>query len=203
MKVAVLGASGRAGSAIVSELASRGHAVIGVARNPERITSSPQVTAVKGDVKDAGALTDAIKGVDAVVSAIHFVDVDADSILNLVKDAGIKRYIAVGGAGSLLTPDGKALIESPDFPDAYRPEAEKGSAFLSRLKQEQDLDWTFLSPSALFDDNTRTGSFRIGKDHLLTDGKGNSAISFPDYAIALVDELEQPAHIRQRFTVGY
>jgi putative NADH-flavin reductase len=114
----------------------------------------------------------------------------------------VKRYVVVGGAGSLEVAPGTRLIDLPDFPEAYRLEASKGAEFLDTLRQETTLDWTFLSPSAEFVPGERTGKFRLGGDQLLSTEQG-SRISFEDYAIALVDEIERPAHSRQRFTVGY
>ncbi len=198
MKVTVLGASGRAGSEIVKELARRGHAVTAVARRPERIPEAPGVTAVAGDVNQPATLVPALSGADAVVSAIMFVDSDPQLLIKAVKDAGVPRYLVVGGAGSLEVAPGQALINTPGFPDAYRAEAEAGA-----LRAEPELNWTFLSPSALFDGSERTGTFRLGDDALLTDDQGNSRISFPDYAIAMADEIETPRHPRARFTVGY
>lgn len=203
MKVTVLGASGRAGSEIVKELARRGHAVTAVARRPERIPEAPGVTAVAGDVNQPATLVPALSGADAVVSAIMFVDSDPQLLIKAVKDAGVPRYLVVGGAGSLEVAPGQALINTPGFPDAYRAEAEAGGRFLEALRAEPELNWTFLSPSALFDGSERTGTFRLGDDALLTDDQGNSRISFPDYAIAMADEIETPRHPRARFTVGY
>ncbi|MEN5230065.1 NAD(P)-dependent oxidoreductase [Brevundimonas naejangsanensis] len=203
MKVTVLGASGRAGSEIVKELARRGHAVTAVARRPERVPETPGVTAVAGDVSQPETLVPALSGADAVVSAIMFVDSDPQLLIKAVKDAGVPRYLVVGGAGSLEVAPGQALINTPGFPDAYRAEAEAGGRFLETLRAEPELNWTFLSPSALFDGSERTGTFRLGDDALLTDDQGNSRISFPDYAIAMADEIETPRHPRARFTVGY
>ncbi len=124
-------------------------------------------------------------------------------MIDLVKSAGVPRYLVVGGAGSLEVAPSVKLIDTPQFPEAYKTEATAGSVFLDRLKQETELDWTFLSPSAVFDGSQRTESFRLGTDQLLSDESGNSAISFPDYAIAMADEIETPAHSRRRFTVGY
>ncbi|NPD14781.1 NAD(P)-dependent oxidoreductase [Xinfangfangia sp. D13-10-4-6] len=200
-KIALIGASGNAGARILKELSDRGHQVTGLARNPEKIASLPGVTAVKVDANDRAALAAALKGHDAVISAVHFTVSDADTLIGAVRDAGVKRYLVVGGAGSLLA-RGKRLIDSPDFPEAYRPEATAGTVFLEKLQAVSDLDWTFLSPSAEFVPGTRSGKFRLGKDDLLV-GPNGSSISFEDYAIALVDELETPAHIRSRFTVGY
>ena len=114
----------------------------------------------------------------------------------------MKRYLVVGGAGSLEVAPGVKLFNTPEFPEAYKPEATKGGAFLYLLREEKELDWTFLSPSAMFVPGERTGKFRLGGDQLLTSEKGSS-ISFEDYAVALVDEIEKPRHRRQRFTVGY
>ncbi|WP_313004545.1 NAD(P)-dependent oxidoreductase [Brevundimonas sp.] len=203
MKVTVLGASGRAGSEITRELARRGHQVTGVARNPARIPAGDGISAVKGDATDAGALPALLKGADAVVSAIMFTDTDPDTLIAAVKAAGVPRYLVVGGAGSLDAAPGLKVIDTPDFPDIYRAEAAAGGRFLDHLRQEVDLDWTFLSPSAVFDGDERTGQFRLGGDSLLSTADGRSAISFPDYAIAMADEIETPRHSRQRFTVGY
>lgn len=203
MKVTVLGASGRAGSEIVKELARRGHTVTAVARRPERVPAAPGVNAVAGDVNEPETLAPALSGADAVVSAIMFVDSNPQLLIKAVKDAGVSRYLVVGGAGSLEVAPGKALVDTPDFPDAYKAEAQAGGRFLEALRAERELTWTFLSPSALFDGSERTGTFRLGGDALLTDDQGNSRISFPDYAIAMIDEIEAPRHPRARFTVGY
>jgi uncharacterized protein len=195
-------ASGRAGSAILKELSDRGHKVTGIARNPEKIAVLPNVTAKKGDALDKDGLATLLKGHDAVISAVHFTASDPKTLVEAVRASGAKRYLVVGGAGSLEIAPGKRLVDQPDFPTAYKPESLKGGEFLALLKSQKDLDWTFLSPSAMFVPGERTGKFRLGKDTLLSNDKGSS-ISFPDYAIALVDEIEKPAHSRQRFTVGY
>ncbi|MBA0203732.1 MULTISPECIES: NAD(P)-dependent oxidoreductase [Pectobacterium] len=200
--IALIGASGGAGSRILKELSDRGHTVTAIARHPEKIASLPNVTAKQGDALDKDALVALFKGHDAVVSAVKFGSSDPTTLIAAVKTAGVKRYLVVGGAGSLEISPGQRLIDQPDFPDAYRPEASRGAAFLDLLKQEKDLDWSFLSPSAEFVPGQRTGTFRLGKDALLSNDKGSS-ISFEDYAVALVDEIENPAHSRQRFTVGY
>ncbi|WP_323640461.1 NAD(P)-dependent oxidoreductase [Pectobacterium polonicum] len=200
--IALIGASGDAGSRILKELSDRGHTVTAIARHPEKIASLPNVTAKQGDALDSDALVALFKGHDAVVSAVKFGSSEPAILIAAVKAAGVKRYLVVGGAGSLEIAPGQRLIDQPDFPDAYRPEASRGAAFLDLLKQEKDLDWSFLSPSAEFVSGQRTGKFRLGKDALLSNDKGSS-ISFEDYAVALVDEIENPAHTRQRFTVGY
>jgi putative NADH-flavin reductase len=202
MKVALIGASGNVGSRILRELVSRGHSVTAIARHPETITTDPKVSAKKGDVSDKAGLSALVKGHDAVISSLRFKDLDAAGLVDIVRASGVKRYLVVGGASSLEVAPGQILLNTPDFPEIYKAEASKGVAFLDLLRKVTDLDWTFLSPSALFVPGERTGKFRVGKDELLKNEKGSS-ISYEDYAIALVDEMEKPKHIRGRFTVGY
>jgi putative NADH-flavin reductase len=202
LKVALIGASGQAGSRILAELARRGHSVTGIARHPEKIAAAPGVTAKKGDVYDKDGLAALLKGHDVVISSVHFSASDPKLLIEAVRASGAKRYFVVGGAGSLEVAPGVTLVSTPQFPAIYKEEATKGGEFLGLLRHEKDLDWTYLSPSAMFVPGERTGKFRLGKDQLLTNDKGSS-ISFEDYAIAAVDELEKPAHSRQRFTVGY
>ena len=203
MKIAVAGASGRAGSEITKELARRGHGVTAIARNPEKIAALPNVTPTKGDVLDQAGLTKLWAGHDVAVSSVHFLASDAQKLIGAAKASGVGRYLVVGGAGSLEVAPGVKLVTTPNFPAQYQAEAEAGSAFLDLLRQEKDLNWTFISPSALFIEGERTGKFRLGTDQLLADANGKSWISFADYAIALADEIERPAHQKQRFTVGY
>jgi len=203
MKIAVAGASGRAGSRITAELASRGHQVTGIARNPDKIAKIANVTAVKGDAHDRAELARLWAGHDVAISSIHFLASDAETLICAAKDSGVSRYLVVGGAGSLEVAPGVKLVTTPGFPAQYKAEAEKGAAFLDRLRQEKDLNWTFLSPSALIDFGARTGKFRLGTDQLLVDADGKSSISFEDFAVAMADEIERPAHQRARFTVGY
>lgn len=203
MKVAIIGGSGRAGREISTELARRGHRVTAISRHPENAVEAEGVTAIAGDVNHPAALAEAIRGHDVVVSAVMFSDTDPASLVGVVRAAGVPRYLVVGGAGSLEVAPGVALITTPDFPDAYRAEAGKGAAFLDYLRGVDDIDWTFLSPSAYFFVGDRTGHFRLGRDELLVDADGNSSISYADYAIAMADEIETPRHSRARFTVGY
>ena len=203
MKIAVIGASGNAGSRITAELARRGHAVTAIARNPDKIEALANVTAVAGDVSDQAGLARLLAGHDAAVSSVHFLDSDPVRLIGAAKDSKVGRYLVVGGAGSLEVAPGVRLVTTPGFPVAYKAEAEKGGAFLDLLRAEKELNWTFLSPSALFTAGERTGKFRLGTDQLLTAEDGKSWISFEDFAVALAGEIERPAHIRQRFTVGY
>lgn len=202
MKIALIGATGNAGAPLLKELIRRGHEVTAIVRNPEKVAAQPKVTAKKGDVQDEPRLAALLNGHDAVISSVHFSASDPNKLIAAVKAAGVKRYLVVGGAGSLEVAPGKKLIDTPEFPPQYKTEAAAGNAFLDLLKHEKELDWTFLSPSALFVAGPRTGTFRLGTDQLLANDKGSS-ISFEDYAIALVDEVEKPKHSRRRFTVGY
>ena len=203
MKIAIAGASGRAGSRITAELARRGHAVTAIARNPDQIAALPNVTARKGDVFDRAGLAALWAGHDVAISSVHFLASDPARLIGAARESGVGRYLVVGGAGSLEVAPGVRLVTTPNFPPQYKAEAEKGGAFLDLLRQEKDLNWTFLSPSALFVEGERTGKFRLGTDQLLTDPAGKSWISFEDFAVALADEIERPAHLRRRFTVGY
>lgn len=203
MNITILGASGRAGSAIARELAARGHVVTGVARHPERIPADGRIVAVQGDVNRPETLAAPLAGADVVISAVMFTDSDPDVLVGAVKAAGAPRYLIVGGAGSLEVAPGVRLIDTPEFPEIYKAEAAAGGRFLDRLRVEPELDWTFLSPSILFEGDERRGVFRLGGDQVLFDAGGNSTISFPDYAIAMADEVETPRHSRARFTVGY
>ena len=203
MKIAVVGASGNAGSYITAELASRGHAVTAIARNPEKIAKLAGVVPTKGDASSEAGLTPLLRGHDAAISSIHFLASDPAKLIGAAKASGVGRYLVVGGAGSLEVAPGVRLVTTPGFPAQYKAEAQKGADFLDLLRQEKELNWTFLSPSALFAPGERTGRFRLGTDQLLTGADGKSWISFEDFAVALADEIERPAHIRRRFTVGY
>jgi uncharacterized protein len=203
MKIAVIGASGNAGSRITTELARRGHSVTAIARHPEKIAAQANVTPTRGDVMDQAGLARLLAGHDAAISSVHFLASDPAKLIGAAKESKVGRYLVVGGAGSLEVAPGVRLVTTPGFPVAYKAEAEKGAAFLDLLRAETELNWTFLSPSALFTAGERTGKFRLGNDQLLTSADGKSSISFEDFAVALADEIERPAHIRQRFTVGY
>ncbi|MFM9485318.1 NAD(P)-dependent oxidoreductase [Pseudomonas monachiensis] len=202
-KIAIIGATGRAGSQLLEEALRRGHSVTAIARDTSKIDPRDGVAGKAVDALDAAALQAAIAGHDVVISAAHFATLPAGAVVGPVKKAGVKRLLVVGGAGSLLLPDGTRVIDSEGFPEAYKAEAGAGAEFLASLREERDLDWTFLSPSAEFVEGERTGKFRLGQDDLLVSSEGRSWISFADYAIAMLDEVEAPKHSRQRFTVGY
>jgi putative NADH-flavin reductase len=203
MKVALIGVTGRVGSRLLAELLRRGHQVTGIARDTGKVAPRAHLSLRNADAGNPVQLAPVLAGHDAVFSAMKFATSDAATLIAAVKQAKVARLLVVGGAGSLEVAPGKLLLDQPDFLPAWLPEAVGGRKFLDVLHTEHELDWTFLSPSALFTPGERTGKFRLGGDRLLVDAHGKSWISMEDYAIAFVDELEHPRHPRQRFTVGY
>lgn len=202
MKVALIGATGKAGSRVLTELVNRGHTVTAIARNVEGVPVGTQVTA-RGVDGSRGQIAEAVRGHDAVISSARFVDLLPEILLPAVVDSGVKRYLVVGGAGGLLHPDGIEEVNQPTFPDFAKPNSFKGMELLEGLKATQDLDWTFISPPRFFVAGERTSKFRYGKDEMLMTADGPTSISFEDMAVAIVDELEQSRHLRERITIGY
>ena len=217
MKIVLLGATGFVGSALLSEALDRGHHVTAIVRRPEKLKKRKRLAAKAGDVYDSGALASLIADHDALISAFNpgwtpgtakpeMYDEQVrgtKSIIAAVKKAGIKRVLWVGGAGGLEVAPGVQAIDTPDFPDWIKPGSRATSNALEQLQKEPELDWSFLAPSAQLEPGQRTGKFRLGADRLLVDADGKSRISVQDYAVAMIDELERPAHVRRRFTVGY
>ncbi|GGF38114.1 3-beta hydroxysteroid dehydrogenase [Aliidongia dinghuensis] len=203
MKLAIIGATGNVGTRLVAEALGRGHQVTAIARDPAKLRAQDRLTPVVGDASQPTALAPRLAGHDAVVSTVGFRASDPALLIDAVRRSGVKRYLVVGGAGSLEVAPGKLLIEMPDFPAFVLEEATRGKLFLDALRRVDDLDWTMLSPSALFTAGERTGHFRLGGDQLLVGADGKSWISYEDYAVALLDEIEKPRHVRARFTVGY
>ncbi len=203
MKIAIIGATGQVGAPLTAEALSRGHDLTGIARYPDSLPRHDRLKPVKADLTHYTRLPEILAGHDAVFSAVKFVGVDGDNLLAAVKASEVKRFLVVGGAGSLEIATGQRLVDQPTFPSEYKAEALAAGNFLELLRRETDLDWTFLSPSAYLHAGPRTGKFRLGRDTLLVDVKGESHISIADYAIAFLDELERPQHSRRRFTVGY
>lgn len=209
MKVAIIGASGFIGSAILNEALNRGHEVTAIVRNPEKITvQHPHLTVKKGDVTNETEVAALVAGNEAVISSYSAHDKATylkaiHAIINGTKKAGIKRLIAVSGAGSLEIAPGVQLLDTPEFPAAWKEGASATRDAFHVIKSTNDLDWTVLSPAMMIEPGERTGKFRLGKDQVVFNDKGESKISTADYAIALIDELEQPKHIKQRFTLAY
>jgi uncharacterized protein len=213
MKIALIGATGFVGSAILKEALYRGYEVTAMMRNPDKLTPHAKLLPKKGNVYNEDEVTRLVTGHDAVISAFNPGWSNPDiynqqirgtqAIINGVKKAGIKRLLFVGGAGSLEVKPGVQSVDLPGFPIEYKQGALATRETLSMLRKETGLEWSFLSPSADVFPGQRTGKFRLGADQLLTNAQGESRISVEDYAIAMIDEVEKPKHIRQRFTVGY
>ncbi|GAP39005.1 NAD(P)-dependent oxidoreductase [Piscinibacter sakaiensis] len=212
MNLVLIGASGYVGSGLLQEALARGHAVRALVRDAAKLAPAPGLVVQSLDVFDTAALTAALRGADAVLTAFSghaHGDVRADylrglrSILAAVKAAGVPRLLVVGGAGSLEVAPGVQLVDTPAFPAEWLGTALGARDALALLRDEPALDWTMLSPSALLVPGERTGRFRLGGDQLLVGADGESRISVADYAVAMLDELERPAHPRRRFTVGY
>jgi len=203
MKIALIGVTGNVGTRLAEELLKRGHQVTGIARNPSKASSRPELAVKEGDVNNEAKLTQQLRGHDVVIHSVKFESTNVNNVLGATKKACVRRLLVVGGAGSLEVAPGLQLLDGPDFPAIYKAEAQAGREFLTVLRDEKDLEWTYVSPSAFFTPGERTGKFRIGQDQLLVSSSGESKISMEDFAIAFVDEIEQPKHSRQRFTVGY
>lgn len=213
MKIALIGATGFVGSALLEEALNRGHQVTALVRHPEKLPAHERLSALRADVRDVAALTEQLRGHDAVLSAFNPGWEQADireqfiagsqAIVAASKAAGVKRLLVVGGAGSLYVAPGLQLIDTPDFPAEYKEGAEGARQALNQLRDEQELEWTFLSPAALLQPGPRTGQFRLGGEQLLMNGNAPGQISVADLAVALLDETEQPQYIRQRFTLAY
>jgi uncharacterized protein len=211
VRVVVFGANGRLGSSIVDELVRRNHSVRAVVRAGKRRPSEvPGRTTVVADVTDPEAVAKATLGADAVISAIGpatepsptVITAAARALLSGVRAAGVSRLIIVGGAGSLEVRPGVQLMETPEFPPEWKAVAAAHREALGTYRDEKDLEWTVVSPAANIEAGPRTGHYRAGGDGLLVDANGDSRISVPDFAVAVVDEVETPRHIRRRFTVA-
>lgn len=214
-KVVLIGATGFVGSAILNELVERGHEVIAVVRNVEKLPKNALVKPVKEDVGNEDAIAKLLEGKDAVISAYNpgwtnpniaqETIVNYRHILAAAKKSGIGRLLIVGGAGTLFCAPGVRILETGVLPnEIMNGVVALGYVYLNILSNEKELDWVFFSPAGTFDEKgERTGKFRLGKDDLVVDAEGNSHISVQDYAVAMVDELEKPAHHKERFTIGY
>src|SRR5438067_6856781 len=215
MKIALVGATAFIGSKLRDEAVSRGHIVTAITRSPDKLPHSERIIPAPADINDVPALARYFKGQDAVihsyapgrgVSPQENMDKQRAGTLSIIaamRAAGIKRILAVGGAGSLEIAPGLAHFDSPDFPPEYQGGARATAQIKDLLRAEKDLEWTFLCPSHTIAPGERTGKFRLGGDQLLIGADGVSRISVEDYAVAMIDELENPKHTGRRFTVGY
>lgn len=212
MKIALIGATGFVGSAVLEELLHRQHQVTALARNPGKITARAGLTVVQADAQDAAQVAQAVAGQEAVVNAYNpgwtVPDIHDQFLIGTraiyagVKQAGVKRLLVVGGAGSLFVAPGVQLVDTPGFPAEYKAGALAAREALNLIRSESTLDWTFLSPPILLAPGERTGQYRLGTDAPLMNGEAPGGISVADLAVAIVDELENPRHVQQRFTVA-
>ena len=215
-KIAVIGATGFVGTQVVKELANRGYFVNALARNTSKIEESENIKAVTVDVYNTSELSEILKGNDAVISAFNpgwtnpniFEDFlkGAESIEKAVEESGVKRFITVGGAGSLYIAENLQLIDTPEFPAEIKPGAEAARQYLEIIKKNENLDWTFFSPAIEMHQGTagvRKGTYRTALENPVFDENGRSVLSVEDVAVALVDELENNQFVKQRFTAAY
>jgi putative NADH-flavin reductase len=213
MNIALFGANGTIGQRILQEALSRGHNVTAIIRNPSKLQiTNPDLIVIKGDVLDPASVAETVTGHDAVISAIgpahdgssqaDFLLKAAHSLIDGLNRTSVRRLLIVGGAGSLEVAPGLRLLDTPDFPPAWRGSANAHADALEIYKTAH-LDWTYLSPAAFIQPGERTGTYRTGTDQLVTDAEGKSHISAEDYAVALIDELENQKFNRRRFTVAY
>jgi hypothetical protein len=204
--IALIGASGNIGTKITKELLDRGYTVTAIGRDPDKVPAQEGVTAVAGDIMAPGQLAETLKGHEAVISAAPFITDASENLFEAVRNSGVKRYLMVGGAASLINIQGVKVWDTlvgAGIPDAVMANIGEGMRAFELLKKEDSLDWTFFSPAVMIGPGERTGKFRLGKNNVVADDKGDSKISYDDYAIAMVDELEQGNNIRTRFTIGY
>jgi len=203
MKIALIGATGNIGSKILNEALNRGHEVTAIVRNTDRLEKREGVFPKQCDLALTDKLTKVINGNDAVIISVRHKENDVLKVFDACREAGVRRVLVVGGAASLEASPGVRLLDTPGFPEEIKVEAQPAADTLDRIRTVTDLDWTFQCPSIIIEPGERTGKFRIGADELLKDEEGNSRISQEDFAVAMIDELENPKHIRKRFTVGY
>ncbi len=213
MKISILGATGFVGKVLVSEALMRQHQVTAISRHSNQLPQHAHLIAESGDILDVPWLISRLKGQDAVISAFNggwsnpnlYSDTVAgnNAILEAVKKAGVKRFVVVGGAGSLEIAPGVLLLDSPDFPANIRPGAQAVKEFKTTLESIDTLDWTFVSPAAMLEAGARTETFRLGGKQLLMNGNTPAKISVQDLAVAILDEVEHPQFIRQQFTAAY
>ena len=213
MKIALIGGSGFVGSALLEELLRRGHQVTALARNPAKLAARKGLAVVSANALDAAQVSQAVVGHEAVISAynpgwqepnIHALFLQGSkAITEGVKHSGVKRLLMVGGAGSLFVAPGVQLVDTPNFPAEYKQGALAAREALTQIRTETELDWSFVSPPVFLAPGERKGGFRVGGDEVLMDGDKPAGISVADLAVAIVDEIETPRHVRSRFTVGY
>jgi hypothetical protein len=212
MKIALFGATGQVGQLILDEALARGHDVVAVVRDAARLARrDPRLQVIVGEAADSTAWLDAVRGADAAVASLSgrrdgapdSVPANATALLRHLPEAGVPRLLWVGGAGSLEAAPGVRVLDDPHFPAAWKPEAEAQARTLELFRASRGIDWTYVSPAALLEPGERRGHYRIGGDQLLTDAQGESRISVPDFAAALLDRVEKNDAPNRRITFAY
>jgi hypothetical protein len=203
MNIVLAGATGNIGSRILDEALRRGHRVTGLTRDPAKLAARDGLQAKKVNTAEVAAFADALKDHDAAILSVKWNENDVHQVLDALRKAGVKRCLFVVGAGSLLRKDGRTHFDHMAEKGIQPPTSKPAALALAEVQKVTDLDWTAISPPASIQAGERTGKFRLGGDHLLEDDKGKSEISREDFAIAILDEIEKPRHIHQRFTAAY
>lgn len=203
MNIVLAGATGNIGSRILDEALQRGHRVTGLTRDPAKLGARDGLQAKKADTAEVAAFADALKGHDAAILSVKWNENDVHQVLDALRKSGVKRCLFVIGAGSLLRKDGRTHFDHMAEKGIQPPTSKPAALAFAEMRKVTDLDWTAISPPASIQPGERTGKFRLGRDHLLEDAKGKSEISREDFAIAILDEIEKPKHIRPRFTAAY
>lgn len=203
MNIVLAGATGNIGSRILDEALRRGHRVTGLTRDPAKLAARDGLQAKKANTTEVAAFADALKGHDAAILSVKWNENDVHLVLDALRKSGMKRCLFVVGAGSLLRQDGRTHFDHMAEKGIQPPTSKPAALALAEVQKVNDLDWTAISPPASIQPGERTGKFRLGRDHLLEDDKGRSEISREDFAIAIIDEIEKPKHVRRRFTAAY
>jgi putative NADH-flavin reductase len=203
MKIALIGATGGIGSRVLDEALRRGHAVTATSRDPKKLAARSGMTAKAANTADVAATASVFKGHDAVVASVKWNEADIHQVLEAIRASGVKRCLFVIGAGSLIRKDGRTHFEHMAEKGIQPPTSKPAALAFDEMKKATDLDWTAISPAASIQPGERTSKFRLGLDQLIEDAQGESRISREDFAVAILDELEKPQHVRKRFTAAY
>ena len=201
--IALIGATGNIGSRILDEALARKHTVTAITRDPRKLSARAGMTVRAGSTTDAPVLAQVLKGHDVVVVSVKWNENDVNRVIDTIRKSGVKRALFVVGAGSLLRKDGRTHFDTMAEKGVQPPTSKPAMLALDAIRKVTDLDWTAISPSAAIPAGKRTGKFRLGLDRMIEDAKGESRISREDFAVAILDEIEKPKHIRKRFTAGY
>ena len=203
MNIAIIGATGNIGSRVLDEALRRGHEVTAITRDPRKLEPRAGVTVRAGSTSDGPALTRTLKGHDAVIISVKWNENDIGRVIDVIRKSGVKRCLFVVGAGSLIRKDGRTHFDHMAEKGVQPPTSKPAALALEAIRKVRDLDWTAISPAASIQPGERTAKFRLGLDRLIEDDEGHSIISREDFAVAILDEIEKPKHIRKRFTAAY